>query len=199
MPCFWCTVNCKSADVNCIDCRQEASCCHTDPLMVTNEQSGPCDRNFCRLFIHRCSFQVGIERWQTCGNHRDMPLDAIQDHYVCSEHLAEKLQLEERYPSVVMSKCAAPECMTRCLPVSGENGFRYCKDHADNKHKMTQRPTSWAEPRLKVIKALRKAGLHGQPWNIDAALSVPSVGACYRTRSGAPVCCCTPTRNERNA
>lgn len=182
MPCHECIVDEKPpTDPPCKLCAHENRSCTVDELV----HDAPCAPEDCRLAQHGCRFVVGPQRWQRCKRHRDLPLDADKDHYVCSEHLAEQLLLEEHYPSVVMSKCAAPGCWgSRCLPVPGENELRYCKAHANDRRK-EQRPTSWARPRPQVIEALRGAGLQGMPWDPSAAVQIPAVAACYKTRSGA--------------
>lgn len=192
MPCFECVVDeIPPKDTACHGCLQETSCCAysmkfedigAGPLKYSPYE--PCGPEACRLRHHGCRFQ-GPEKWETCGKHRDLPLDAKKDHYVCSEHLEEQLQLEERYPSVVMSKCAAPGCWgSRCRPVPGKNGPRYCGGHANNRYR-PQNPTGWRTPRPQVIQALREAGLDGLPWTVTTAREYPAVAACYKTDHGA--------------
>lgn len=193
MPCFWCTVN-KTRPTNppCKLCVQETRSCSVDELV---HDDAPCAPEDCKLTQHGCRFVPNVSCHnrrgeheeipgkRPCNRHRDLPLDAEKDHYVCSQHLAEQLELEERYPSVVMYKCAAPGCWDRCLPVPGENGVRYCMGHALGRK--AQRPTSWGRPRPQVIQALREAGLHGLPWNVMTAREYPAVAACYKSDNGA--------------
>ena len=184
MACYECRTFGRNPDAPaCHECMEELSPCSRIHL---SEPFEPCQPRDCVLAQHCCRWDEDVvitsdsDVRGECLVHRQLPLDAAKDRFLCPQHLAIVLDLEARYPSVVMSKCGEPGCSRACEAKPGKNKLRFCDDHY-SRVSCVRHPLPW-RPRL--LQALQQAGLHGKPFDGDAAMRLPTINRLYKTTAG---------------